>query len=80
MRSSREHDMLEPLLETRVIILEIPSSFPPGRFRQRMQNLSHRESPITCNSGVTFKGARECRQHTDARGEAIARSKDALVW
>jgi hypothetical protein len=32
MRSSREHDNLEPLLETRVIILEISSSFASGQF------------------------------------------------
>jgi hypothetical protein len=44
MRSSREHDMLEVLLETRVIILEISSRFASDRFRQRMQKLSHPES------------------------------------
>jgi hypothetical protein len=32
VRSIRAHDILEPLLETRVIILEISSSFASGQF------------------------------------------------
>jgi hypothetical protein len=45
MRSSRKHDILELLLETRVIILEITSSFASDLFRRRMRRLSHHELP-----------------------------------
>jgi len=37
MRSSGRHDILEALLETRVIILEISSSFPWVDFRSQTQ-------------------------------------------
>ncbi|RXT41941.1 hypothetical protein B5V03_25915 [Bradyrhizobium betae] len=65
MRSSRQHDMLEPLLETRVIILEISSRFAPEAVLTADAGALSSGRMISRNDSVIFN-ARERGEHIDA--------------